>query len=82
MCLRIEEDLGMHNAISRRMLEIIPSKAFEVVLGDEAAHADVVIMQKVIQTGEVLVSLVQSGYRAECGIVLGKRDGVVFCEVE
>jgi hypothetical protein len=59
MGLGIKEDLSMTNLLASSSLEVLVCESFEVVLGNEHAHSEVVIVQEIIQTCESSIALSQ-----------------------
>jgi len=52
--LRIEEDFGMHHAISMRPLEISERKIVEILLGPQHAGAGIINVEKVLKAGKAI----------------------------
>jgi len=59
MGLGIKEDLSMTNLLTGSSLEVLVCESFEVVLGNEHAHSEVVIVQEIVQTCESSIALSQ-----------------------
>ena len=77
--LRVEEDLGMLNTIFVCAGEVIVCQGLEVGGCQENGHADVVVVEKVIEGGEAFVARFERGGGGEGGVVGGKFDVICRC---
>lgn len=66
--LRIEEDFGMRNPVVCRVLEVIPGQRLEVRGVDEDGHANIVVVQEVVQGGEATAEQGRDQQGAATGI--------------
>jgi hypothetical protein len=77
--LGIKEDLSMPDFLARSSLEVLVGQSFEVVLGNEHAHSEVVVVQEIIQTCESSIALSQLVGRFVDRVVW-KFDAVLLSE--
>ena len=80
--LGVEEDLGVADAVGVGALEIRHREGVEVEAGEERGHADEVVVQEVVEGGELAVAGGEGGGGGEGGVGGGESDGVLGGEGE
>ena len=82
--LRVEEDLGVDEAIAVRACEVGVGEGLEVGGRDKRGHADEVVVQEVGEGGEVAVAPGEGAGGGEGGVFGGggQGNGVLGCQLE